>query len=314
MAKAAKVALAVALLLLAVARVWEAERETVLRKQIWLNLINQRRLKRLTTHRAAFAVAGDPRDSQIALAKLLDAVGKDKDVDFLLMLGDITLSSKKEEYLLFFSKVMGLPKPVLVVPGNHDTRGPGFGWFRRLFGPASFVIRAGNATLVAYECFNKRRLFPPAKGWLKEALEKAKGSIIVLSHIPPYDPRKGNMAVGHSLKDPKESRWLIELFKRHKVKAMFFSHIHGFLKGKWQGIPFYITGEAGCEGMHRYPSYLRVKVTKGKIAVERVPVRLSRWEMLLDRIISRWAIPTWVKIDGSYLCIAVGLFILLLLF
>ncbi len=68
----------------------------------------------------------------------------------------------------------------------------------------------------------------------------------VFSHVPLHDPRKGEYAQGHSMKNMKEAIKLNRLLDKYRVTMLFASHIHAYFRGKWHQTPYIITGGAGA--------------------------------------------------------------------
>ncbi len=244
----------------------------------------------------SFAVIGDPRTSQTVFGKIIEQINRDKDLKFVILLGDITQKSRFEEYMLFLKKLSKLQKPVLVIPGNHDIHGAGRVWFYRLFGPFYFSLKTEKAYFILMDTSEKRHLFPFEVRWLEAKLKESQKYTyrFVFMHIPPYDPREGKRKIGHSLKNPQDAETLLSLFSKYKVTAIFCSHIHTFISGNWDSIPFYITGGAGCDKRGPNPHYLKVRLSNGQVKVSVVHVPMKRWELTLDRVITEFAIPAYI--------------------
>ncbi|WP_457551730.1 hypothetical protein, partial [Desulfobacula sp.] len=87
---------------------------------------------------------------------------------------------------------------------------------------------------------------------------------------------------------PDAAHSLLELFKTNKVSHIFASHIHSYYSGKWEGLPFTITGGAGGELVGKDPGhdffhYLKVSVKDGDVNIAVVPIATPDFEFL-DRV------------------------------
>ncbi|MCG2772410.1 MAG: metallophosphoesterase, partial [Desulfobacterales bacterium] len=108
--------------------------------------------------------------------------------------------------------------------------------------------------------------------WLEDELKKSQSykTRLVFFHYPLFDPR--GEKYHHSL--PEEAgRRLAALFSRYKVTYIFASHIHGYFTGKWDGVPFTVSGGggaplAGADPAHFFYHYLKVTLQAGEVHVE----------------------------------------------
>ena len=292
-------------------KLWTLNLEDFAKHNLWLNVGEDKRIRGIKKLRG-FAVIGDPKNSFIVFPMVLKRLAEDPKVDFVIIVGDLTESSKVEEYWLFTQRILNFPKPVLVVPGNHDVRKAGFGWFRKIFGPDNLRVELGKLCLVLADFSNSKRVYPPEFAELDGLLSGCRKRAVVLLHIPPYDPRRGNFTTGHSLRNPSDSQRLLRILNRHHVDLVFCSHIHDFLRGRWGRLRFFITGRAGCDGKGP-PHYLRVTLNRGNLKVEKVEVRVPKALALFDCIMGKvfqiviWWRRNWIWLVGFALALIVGL-------
>lgn len=115
-----------------------------------------------------------------------DALVKDLkqlDLSLLIISGDLTQRARKKQFIKASSYLSKLPKPQLVIPGNHDI--PLFDLFRRIFMPLTRYRKYINSSLSPY--YNEEGL-----------------SVMGLNTARPYKWKNGEI-----------SKYQIELVKKH---------------------------------------------------------------------------------------------------
>ncbi len=178
-------------------------------------------------------------------AVLRTALRRHRDVDRLVLLGDLTESGSTEEYTVLKRCLAELPFPVTLLVGNHDSRPALRAAFPDLpLDAGGFVqqlIRCAELDLLVLDTHTPEgphgRYCAARRAWLKQALELGGDRPVVLfMHHPP-------LPIGSAQLDP--SRLMDhEAFEallhphRHRIVHLFFGHIHRLLSGSWLGIPF----------------------------------------------------------------------------
>ena len=223
----------------------------------------------------SFAVFGDNKNS-IRIFKKLIAKINDDDVAFSIETGDLidNMFDGESEYRTYVEQIKGLKKPLLVIPGNHETEGSSCE-YNRLFGKLYYSFPFGDAYFLALNGSHEEGLGPQQYAWLKKELEKSKHYKyrFVFMHIPLYDPEAGNYQIGHSITDKNVSEKLNALFDDNQVTMVFTAHVHGYYTGKWHKTPFTITGGAGAElggtdPGHFFYHYIKVNVSNDGVSYE----------------------------------------------
>ena len=177
---------------------------------------------------------------------------------FVILLGDLVNKAGNEEQLAEFKRIAGkidASIPTYYVAGNHDVdREPTpetLAAYRKNIGRDYYSFRAGpiygivlNSTLIhspqKAEAENQAQI-----SWLKEELEKAKGSdakhVVVFQHHPYFvenaeEPEQfGNI--------PLERRKpVLELLRQYNVKYVFCGHVHKSSVGKDGDLEMTVTG------------------------------------------------------------------------
>ncbi len=255
----------------------------------------------------SFIVLGDPKTSIIILNKTIKTINEKEKVNFIALLGDITNRSSLEEYLLFFKVIKGSRTPIFIIPGNHDVYKCGRAIFYKLFGSYYFSFNSNNAYFIFLDTSSKNQAFPFEMKWLKEELQKARRYKyrFAFMHIPPFDPRNKKE---HCIRNYNYSKNLTKLLKRYKVTMIFCSHIHSFLKGVFNGVPFVITGEAGKPSGFQY---IKVNLNNSSLQTYPVHIEITEIEKVLNYLISQIFIPLFVWFSQNWLLITILCFLVL---
>ena len=257
-----------------------ADKAQVLPAAGW-NEANLKRIQAATPGGFAFAVLGDSRTNPKVFTAILQHISRDPEIAFVIHLGDLVNRGKMAEYQAFIKLVQEhLKVPLLAVIGNHEL-GKGvpdpYRNYLQIFGPAYYAFQIGEVYFIVLDTAKPKDFGAPQLRWLEQELQKAQGARLrlVFLHYPLSDPRSRGKP--HGLPEAT-GRVLEDLFKKYKVDHIFAAHIHGYFTGKWNGVPFTLTGGAGArlsgaDPRHYFFHYLKVMV-KGsqlKIQVERLP-------------------------------------------
>lgn len=224
-----------------------------------------------------FALFGDNKRSPTTFSRLLQQVRQDGEAHFAMDLGDLVAGGETEKYDDFFYQIRKhLNIPLLTAIGNHDLEDKGRGLYYQLLGPFYYSFKIGQDYFIVVDDADARRVDPWQRLWLESELQKAAqySHRFVFMHVPLFDPR--GFPYHHCL-EPGAARALLELFKKYKVSHIFASHIHSYYAGKWDGIPFTITGGGGAtligkDPKHDFHHYLKVRVRGERVHVAAVPV------------------------------------------
>ena len=229
------------------------------------NLENLEKIKTMGPKALTFAVVGDNREDLTVFSSLLKQIDTDPEVSFVIHVGDVVRDGQLEEYQKFFQVVKdNLRKPLLVAPGNHDLKeGRDRRLLRELFGPSFLSFHIDRHYFILLD--NAERYLDRGQWqWLTKELEQTKPfqSRLVFLHYPIIHPSRKDSR--HSLEE-REGRQLTGLLRLQGVTHIFAGHIHGYLTGQWDGIPYTITGGGGAPLSGRDPNhyffhYLKVSV------------------------------------------------------
>jgi Calcineurin-like phosphoesterase len=257
------------------------------------NTINLTKIKVPDPSDFSFAVFGDNRRSNFVFENLLKLVDHDPDITFGIDLGDLVSRGKKRSYRHFIKQVKGnMALPLLTAIGNRELKGEGRALYRNIFGPLYYSFKIGRNYFMVLDNANGKGLDREQRLWLEKELEKSLryDTRIIFMHVPLYDPREMNH---HHGLDEESADKLKNLLLKYRVTHVFASHIHGYFEGRWEGIPYTITGGAGIslagdDPDHFFFHFVKVHIKNGSlnILVKHVPPPKHQWLDLLDYMAS----------------------------
>ena len=104
----------------------------------------------------------------------------------LVIAGDLTESSRDDEFDLVEGLLRNAPVPVVVTPGNHDIYRPRQPHFNRRFGPGNHVVEVCGLRLVMLDT-GSGAIARSVEARLPELFERGDArDVIVVMHHPPY--------------------------------------------------------------------------------------------------------------------------------
>ena len=184
-----------------------------------------------------------------ALAIVVDALNARDDLDFTVVLGDLTTTAKAEEFALAKTGLDRLRKPYYTIPGNHDIGKGGVLAFEHAFGPTNWhrehngwVLLGLNSTEGTSSDVN----IPADRfEWLRKqvaTIEPATPIALFLHH--PLNPHSMMYRV-------KNAEALLAQFRGHALRLAAAGHFHGNQEERRDGILFTTTACcAGTRGNH----------------------------------------------------------------
>jgi len=193
-----------------------------------LRELNKRNIEKLQTVHARdsfnFILIGDSQRSLDEVTEFVNEVNKMKDVDFVVLAGDITHFGMSQEYKWVHERLSKLRIPYIAVIGNHDMLANGRHIYKKMYGDENFAFTHSNARFI---CLNTnaaevgRDGSIPDLNWLAKELNTGKSykHVFVISHVPPFDTDF----------DPQlESQYATLLAANNKVRMSLHGHRHTF--------------------------------------------------------------------------------------
>lgn len=220
------------------------------------------------------------------LSQCLDSVIMDhSDAALCVVTGDLAHVGHRDAYRQLTKQLGRLSMPVFLILGNHDNRvnfreffphtqtdGNGFVQYVTPIGQYRGIFLDTNETGVSYGVFCERRA-----QWLADRLAEDDRPVLLFMHHPAF-------AVGIpsmdriSLLNTKPFKAALE-GKTHRIKHLFFGHIHRPICGSWLGIPFStmrgtnhqvalrLDDTSKIQGSHESPQYSVVLLEEDSVTV-----------------------------------------------
>jgi len=205
-----------------------------------LNAINLQRILLADNGITPFKVAfiADTHLWNDETARLIEILNMRLDLDFVVIIGDITMNGLPLEYETAMDLFQRLFLPYLVVIGNHDARGLGQELYSFIFGPYNFhFVYKSVHFVVLNDCKLEFTHGAPDFRWLAAAtLSSAMSLSAFICHIDPSDS-------GGGIFTPEETL---------QFKNIIVPNYSITLHGHWHaprlivqdGIPRYVVGSA----------------------------------------------------------------------
>lgn len=181
--------------------------------------------------------------------------------DFAIHLGDLVhpvpvMGIYADAAARFHEQTAELECPLHVIPGNHDIGDKPIRWgpaeavseesvalWRKHFGPDyhAFSHQGCRFVMLNAEVINSGLATEKEqRDWLEAELEShASERLFVVIHYPPFIYRPDELEYYDNIAEPGRS-WLVELFGKHGVEAVFSGHVHNFWYHRIGETDFYI--------------------------------------------------------------------------
>ena len=194
----------------------------------------------------SFIVCGDPQNNYEVFDKIVSAA---KDVDFLIVAGDLTGSGTSTEFQNFLPHLEGKGIKYYLVPGNHDVATGPVSAYESFLGPRHQSFQHKNAYFVLFDNSDPNRGFDQQeRDFVKAALDsrpKNVQHVFAVCHVPPgypYSLSEGiSQSSGINLNDD-----IPPVLSTGGVELLFCGHYHAYKRYKSDGLEVVITGGAGA--------------------------------------------------------------------
>ncbi len=156
-----------------------------------LNAKNLSRLSRtIPDDTITIAFVGDSQRFYDELETFISKANSIKEIDFVLLAGDITDFGLLQEYEWITDRLSKLSKPYIAVVGNHDVVANGEDIFKRVFGPLNDTFIYDSVKFILHNT-NSREYTGnnvPDLEWLAQGLMDTVGVKyqVAVSHVPPF--------------------------------------------------------------------------------------------------------------------------------
>ncbi len=190
----------------------------------------------------SIGIFGDTHTYYDEFEKQVRYFNRKDDIDFVVHMGDLTLSGIYREFLWYRDLSSGLKHPLLTIIGNHDYLSNGELLYKEMFGPYNFTMVYNNCLFVFLDdVIWEKNVEDPDFDWLEEVLKDSEGYKyrFVFSHIPPWsDPfSRGN------------EYYYNRLMHEYNVDLSLHGHTHRFYYGQmYETGPPYFTASSSKQG------------------------------------------------------------------
>lgn len=166
------------------------------------------------------------------------------DAELVVVTGDLTHWGDSDAYVAFARSIAGLSMPYVLMVGNHDNT-PAFaasfpdarrdddGFVQSAMqtsqGLMLFLDTSLPETHAGGYCARRRQ-------WLGRQLETTDGPVLLFMHHPPF--AVGIRGMDAIMLREAEAFWAVLSPHAHRVRHLFFGHLHRALCGNWRGISF----------------------------------------------------------------------------
>jgi Icc protein len=211
-----------------------------------------------------FAVVSDVQLALPRFDEILEQIGRDPAVRFLISSGDLVNWGRIHEYELLEQQLATSAVPLFSTIGNHEAIEDPMRWHER-FGRFNVHFRYRDVVFSLVDSAGGS-IDPVTYERLDEWLEDGAGGVHVFAtHYPPFDPAGARASSFRSL---REARLLLERLAAGNVDVTFYGHVHSFYEYSNAGIPAYISGGGGglperWDGIGRH--FLTVEVNAREI-------------------------------------------------
>lgn len=171
--------------------------------------------------------------ADVELEKIVKQINSYDDISFILATGDITEKSRNSEFDRSKEILDELEKPLLIIPGNHDTKWSNSGGakFNEIWDEDKFIYKKDSTVYIGMNSAIPLRgggghFRPEDISWLKDELSRIDSSkeIIFASHHPI------NSDIDNWFK-------VTNLLRNHNIKVVLNGHGHKTAKNIYNGIP-----------------------------------------------------------------------------
>lgn len=188
------------------------------------------------------ALIGDSHTYYDDLEDQVRELNKIDSIDFVVHMGDLTLSGIHREFIWYNDITGKLRHPLITIIGNHDYLSNGAEIYKEEFGPVNFTLDYRNCRLVFFDNIVwEKNVQDPDFQWLYQACDAPEAEHrVVFAHIPPWDEQ---MSIGNT-------RLYDEILTNNEVDLSVHGHIHRFFYGYKEAhlpplhTPFLVTGDS----------------------------------------------------------------------
>lgn len=198
--------------------------------------------------------------ADVELKKIVDQINSIKDVDFILATGDITEKAKNSEFDKAKQILDNLEKPLLIIPGNHDTKwsNSGCSKFTEIWDDDKFIYKKNKTVFIGISSAipligGGGHIKPGDIQWLKDELSRIDSTFEII------------FSVHHPLNEDIDNWFKVtNVLRNYKIKVILYGHGHKTQITNFNGIPAVMARATISKNQNSY-GFLLVENTKSKI-------------------------------------------------
>lgn len=168
------------------------------------------------------------------LEKQIKYLNTVRDIDFIIHMGDITLSAINREFKWYNDLIRKSKVPVITLIGNHDYLANGYSIYKEMFGQSNFKFTYNGVKFVGFDDIVwEKHVKDPDFKWFSEAIQQEHGiqHVVPLAHIPPWDDQ---FSYGNEL-------YYNYLMEQNAISLSVHGHMHRYDVRQPYGDVTYLT-------------------------------------------------------------------------
>ncbi|WP_128253719.1 phosphodiesterase [Falsirhodobacter deserti] len=179
------------------------------------------------------------------LSLAVESINRDhSDAAFTVITGDLTHWGDAEAYGAFTRAIAALTTPLVLMVGNHDDTASFAAAFPDQLRDENGFVQSTCQTEAGLCLFLDTRVQGTHAGgycderleWLERQLAASEGPVLLFMHHPPIDTGIRSMDAIRML--DAEAFYTVIAPHKHRIRHLFFGHVHRAIFGNWRGISF----------------------------------------------------------------------------
>ncbi|UOQ44265.1 cell wall-binding repeat-containing protein [Halobacillus salinarum] len=176
-----------------------------------------------------------------------------EDTPFAIHVGDIVDTAFKDEYETAEKYKDMLKKPLLIVPGNHESFQGNLDYYYEYFGSPTYHLEYGNTLFIGLNTAYGQSISVSDSTqfhYLKQVLDNNdKKNVVVTNHVLTKD----DFETKHEMnpKDAKQLETILGDYKKNHPDSnvqVLFGHLHTLQEWEVDGVTYTVTGNAASKG------------------------------------------------------------------
>jgi predicted phosphodiesterase len=136
------------------------------------------------------AIFADSHQNYKALDQVIYNMNLEKNIDFVVGLGDYTNSGYNLEYDQFLDGLSHLHWPKILAIGNHDSIGAGPQLFKKAFGDLNFYFESTSHRYIFWDSNNLEDPDNSKPEWLLQTVQSSTKPVFIFTHAPLTDTER----------------------------------------------------------------------------------------------------------------------------